>query len=419
MINTAIDNVLFKRGLMAKDKKQSKRRNSSPAHSPTSEQSKENSFGRKLLDSTISALPGMLFSLLGIIVSGIIFFTKLSVNMDNISSTMNEIKEQNKESSVLLNELNTQVAVLETQVGYLENNLDYNKPLSVKLTDDALSSISMKYVKEQNSYYLEFPVWTSDDIIGIDVDTQEEYTAAELAEQKLLFSYKNGSQDVLFYGQFDQNNLWDGTCLINVYSESNELVLIMEAVYDSGVLLEYEQAIPYITQRKEKTWIVSKRINEGTQNSGESWHYYYEDSYFKDFEASEVSVFNMLNIETFRNIVGNKLVGYYNGNTSNGLYNDNTGNAYLVKYYNNGTIRTLYKGCFKNGFFEDNTGNAWYITKEENTEYMYFKGVFKNGEADSNKKHIFENPIDYERIQEILSENNLNLLLQWELLDEL
>lgn len=29
MINTAIDNVLFKRGLMAKDKKQSKRRNSS------------------------------------------------------------------------------------------------------------------------------------------------------------------------------------------------------------------------------------------------------------------------------------------------------------------------------------------------------------------------------------------------------
>ena len=102
------------------------------------------------------------------------------------------------------------------------------------------------------------------------------------------------------------------------------------------------------------------------------------------------------------------LEGYYAGETSDGLYNDTTGNAYLVKYFENGLTKTIYKGNFVDGQFNDETGKAWYIVKEEDTEYMYYKGIFHNGSPEI-KTGEFKNSITLEFIGNILEKEGIDL----------
>lgn len=81
----------------------------------------------------------------------------------------------------------------------------------------------------------------------------------------------------------------------------------------------------------------------------------------------------------------------------------------MIKYFENGAIRTFYSGNFKNGNFEDTTGNAWYITRDVHTPYMYYKGNFEMGHPTRNPGSHFNYKITSPQIYFILNENNFDI----------
>ena len=180
----------------------------------------------------------------------------------------------------------------------------------------------------------------------------------------------------------------------------------MDATYKDGVLMNYEQIL---ADHEKNRWTISKRVANGDVNTGETWTNIKENDYVKLFDMDIVVSDDVMSVEYFKNHLTTPMEGYYNGETSNGLYNDVTGNAYLIKYFENGLTKTIYQGNFVDGQFNDETGNAWYIVKEEDTDYMYYKGDFVNGNPNDVKKGTFENPIDLQRIGEILSEHGIDL----------
>lgn len=50
----------------------------------------------------------------------------------------------------------------------------------------------------------------------------------------------------------------------------------------------------------------------------------------------------------------------------------------------------LYYGNIKDGDLHDTTDDACYIVKEENTDYMYYKGHFENGKAKDNEELVYK-----------------------------
>lgn len=74
-----------------------------------------------------------------------------------------------------------------------------------------------------------------------------------------------------------------------------------------------------------------------------------------------------------------------------------------MKFFEDGTVRTLYVGGFENGQFDDQSENAWMIGKLRiGAEYSYYQGPFKNG-VSSQESRYWEEPITVERIEEILT----------------
>ena len=73
----------------------------------------------------------------------------------------------------------------------------------------------------------------------------------------------------------------------------------------------------------------------------------------------------------------------------------------------------LYYGNIKDGDLHDTTDDACYIVKEEDTDYMYYKGHFENGKAKDNEGSVFENNLTQERIKDILVERIFNCKLLW------
>ena len=62
-------------------------------------------------------------------------------------------------------------------------------------------------------------VLTSASVVAYN-DHGAEYTANQLSDIKLLLPYHEGKQNVFFYGQFDEENRWDGDCLVNIYENA-------------------------------------------------------------------------------------------------------------------------------------------------------------------------------------------------------
>lgn len=246
----------------------------------------------------------------------------------------------------------------------------------------------------------------------------DEYTASEIAGQKLLLPYIADGQECFFYGQVDQNGRWDGNCLINIYKRGI-LVLITEAEYTNGRLLTFQQAFPTTTGNNKAVWAISKRTAHQGFSSGETWYYFRKGDYAQPFLYDNVTENDVLSVADFQNKVGKVLEGYYQGNSSNGKFNDSTGNAYMVKFFENGTVsengtvRTLYCGNIKNGNFDDSTGNAWMIGKSDlQSNYSYYKGPFSNGSASQNSKY-WEVNISQTRINELLAGMKFGCELNW------
>lgn len=325
-------------------------------------------------------------------------------NQTNITNIQKDITDINASLSQI-NELSAAIARLE---GKLEAT-------TVALNKEQIETLNICSESKNLIYVAAGPQWQEVSYIGTNEKTGEEYSAKELIGVKMLIPYEEDGQDVLFLGQYNENMHWDGECTINVY-DGTTLSLITDAVYDDGTLLSYKQVMPTNNGTDGDTWSISERFINDSTNSGETICYYRNDNRTRTFDLKTVTESDVLSVDTF-NVIYNNLVmeGYYNGNTSKGLYNDDTGNAYLIRFTKEGKVRTLYQGKVKNGHFNDDTGNAWYITKDENTEYMYYKGIFK---MDSVNKDLpdseYENPVTSEQINEIISNADINCELIWQ-----
>ena len=89
----------------------------------------------------------------------------------------------------------------------------------------------------------------------------------------------------------------------------------------------------------------------------------------------------------------------------------------MVKYFEDGTVRTLYKGKFKNGFPEDSSNDGWMIGRSSMEDsYSHYVGPFKEGHPTisphaPNAKDYWEIGISQDRIVELLDDKTFSYLL--------
>ena len=331
---------------------------------------------------------------------------ELKASVATLTEEVKEIKESLTSIQVVQNKIDEMEKAHRDEI----EKLISEKGSSYEFGDEIKEVISASNFSSGKVTYLNELNLDSTDIIAKNIYTGEECTLEQLSKERLLIPYEDDGKEVYFYGQYDENNNWDGRCIVNVYN-NNILELITVAEYDSGVMVEYEQVYSFVTQRGEHVWAVSKRIRESEFSSGNTWTYYYEEDINKSFNHGNVTYGDILTVEKFEKIINKKIEGMYHGNISEGKFNDDTGNAYIIKYAEDGSVRTIYQGKIKNGVFEDNTGKAWYIVKDEDTSYMYYQGKFEKGSVaqdhTTDSTCTFINPISYEEIIEILTERKI------------
>ena len=191
-----------------------------------------------------------------------------------------------------------------------------------------------------------------------------------------------------------------------------------DAQYNDGYLVRSKSVFSYTIKEGQDVWAISDRINNDSYSSGETTLYAWTSDFEQTFVFDTVSPANILSADDIRSRLEAEsyLYAYYYGDISDGFFNDETGTAYMVYFFEDGTVKQLYMGNFKNGTYEDSTGNAWFILRDENTDYMFFKGSFSGGRHLRDKNHKFESlgpPLSLEEINELIAEKNFNVELVW------
>lgn len=331
------------------------------------------SFFENASKKTIALCAGALGILVTIVLGAAIpnIFT-LPVKVDSLEKTVDKIDDRLATIELNIRTINNSLAKNGVDTGIVRNDIVTNGAFSAKL--NYFNSRSLPSANSISNSDV-----TKNTVVGHEKDTGAEVTVGEISNSKVLLPYRNGDQDVFFYGQINENGHWDGNCIINTY-EGDKLVLITDAVYDDGTPINCKQIFYYTLRNGQEVWAYSDYLWEDGSSSGDTWLYTKESDYPMAFSADDVSADGILSADDFRDSVCHELAAYYSGNTSDGFFNDETGNAYMVYFFEDGTVRLLYSGNFKDGTFNDNTGKAWYIVKNENTAYMYAKGLFKHGE---------------------------------------
>ena len=358
------------------------------------------------------------------IITSIWFFIKpAAANMiKEIVST--EIEDA---SEKITNQITPQLKNLEDDIADIEQDVrqitrDFYKPygpvfsLDLKPTDEFVTYANISYttldgpIKENNTSSLNYDSRVAYSAVA----NETYYTVEEIADERMLLPYLKGKQEVYFLGQLSENGNWDGNCIINIY-EYDKLQLITDALYDDGDLLTCKQVFPYTTTNdKIDVWAVSKLTVKNDFSSGETLYFARETDYKKEFTLDTVEPENIVSVDAFKDLLTGYQECYYFGNISNGRFNDDTSTAYMVKYFPDGTIKTLYVGCFRNGHFHDTTCNAWMIGKEDMGKpyFYYHNGPFENGEPLRDPK-LWEKYISQEDINRIIKNYSFNCDLKW------
>lgn len=357
-------------------------------------------------------------------------FSKMEENVNSLVSNIGEINMSDELDSIndRIDELNMQNEIKSINdrindlgINIKDNNDEVNN--KIKNIEDRLYQIVFMQASKKSTYEIskmsssidneKFAVslvYNDKDIVGTDMFSKEEILAEKLINKKMLITYKDtNDEDVIYFGQFNENGHWNGDCIINVY-KNNKLILLTNSHYDDGKLLRYEQAF-----QDSGSWFISKRKNKGDYNIGETWQFEYaSNEIVQDFDIKNIKLENIISLDKFKNSLNIKLQSYYNGKTSNGKYNDNTGNAYYIKFSDNGKINTLYIGNFCDGKFNDHTGNAQeivYDTFNNINKYYHYKGIFndniKEGKVDRS------NYVTNKQIKKILRGKDFSFELKW------
>lgn len=371
--------------------------------SNTESEEKKDKFIQSIILNMITIIPTVFLSVGGTIWAMHGNVSKLEQQVSDLADNVGKTQESVDKVRDDITSVKETNSSLIAKVEALEGNFSEVFTVSIKQNDLPIV---------ESSYELENPTWDAEDIIASDLVSGEEYSAGFLAGKKLLVPYTNNGQEVVFFGQYNENYHWDKDCIINVYA-NDELILIMDAEYDDGELVTYQQVLAETLQTRQNVWVVTEREHRADLNYGETWNYDRTEDYAKQFELDQVQMQDVVSAEDFIAEIATPVDSYYRGNTSNGIYNDNTGEAYLVRYHEDGTVKVLYKGCFTDGKFDDNTGEAWELVFDSSNginKYFYYKGIFKKGNRANSKK------IDYvtrEQIEQITEGMEFSCDMEW------
>ena len=403
MTDTSIERVKYYTRGIAFMSSNNKNRKKTNKESEKKEKRGVEVFFRIIKKFILTIFPSVFFSVGGVlwVMHGTV--SKLEQHVADLENSIEKIQDSVDKVRDGVTDVRETNSSLIAKVEALEGNFSEVFTISIKQNDLPIV---------ESSYELENPTWDAEDIIASDLVSGEEYSAGFLAGKKLLVPYTNNGQEVVFFGQYNENNHWDKDCIINVYA-NDELILIMDAEYDDGELVTYQQVLAETLQTRQNVWVVTEREHRADLNYGETWNYDRTEDYAKQFELDQVQMQDVVSAEDFIAEIATPVDSYYRGNTSNGIYNDNTGEAYLVRYHEDGTVKVLYKGCFTDGKFDDNTGEAWELVFDSSNginKYFYYKGIFKKGNRANSKK------IDYvtrEQIEQITEGMEFSCDMEW------
>lgn len=363
-----------------------------------------------LLGSIISATVSTVIG--GLLVSFLITtfslpnkFSYIEKNTDILLSKVTEIDNINAR----LQTLESDIKNLKDDTDKLDNRLyEINK---FTPTANTINSLELSY-NDSDIAVLPSPTWNSKDVIVTDLETKTDITAEELVNKTLLLPYMDmeNEQEVYFLGQFNENNHWDGHCIINIY-ENDYLIFIMDAVYDDGTIQFYKQMLPYeVEDTGDYVWSVSHRSYNGKSNIGESWVYHEDKDLYskKIFNFDNVTYMDMITADQFKKSITTPLESYYHGNTSKGNYNDTTGESYIVRFYKDGNVRLLYYGDFVDSAFIDDDAWEIYYSSDDNS-YVYCKGIFEDDEYKGEDKTL----VSVDEINNLIKGYNFDCELKW------
>lgn len=342
----------------------------------------------------ICTIGGILLSL--VITLGLSNFYTLPVQVENFGDRVEDLSENLKSFSEEMRETVKELG--NTDAAFWEELYEIKASANGTIINAAASQeFSYEVSRTLNAPDLpgKAPVvqLLSNTVVARSSESGQELKVSDLANHKILLPYESGGQEVVFYGYINENGRWDGNCIINTYRD-NKLELITDAIYLNGKLLSCKQVFYYKMSSEKIVWAYADRLSEESFSTGETWLYAKEDDYFKDFDLSSATEDDVLTADGFREIICGKKIAYYYGNTADGYFNDITGNAYMIHYFEDGSVKLLYSGNFVNGLCNDSTGNAWQIVREEDTKYMCYKGPFKNNQANYTKRvRSFPSPL--------------------------
>ena len=339
----------------------------------------------------------------------------LSEEKAAIEESITATKEAMASLDGTVSSLTQQISDLKTSTENLQSTLlSFIVNGRIAPSSSFMSLISMTYA-EIDAPCTSAPIQLStSSVIAYEAENpKNEFTLTQLANLPLLLPYIEDGKTVIFYGQLNDSGNWDGRCIVNIY-ENGILSLITDAQYDNGSLLQCKQAFPdFTTTEKVPIWVISERVRNDGYSSGESWHYFRSGNCTMNFKFDDVTAHDVMSVDQFAEEYCTSIEGYYCGHTSNGRYNDNTGTACMVKYFADGTVKTLYVGKIENGQLHDQSGNAWMIGKRELWQtYSYYKGPFINGNS-LQEESLWKKQLTDMDIKLLVDESKFNCTLKW------
>lgn len=142
----------------------------------------------------------------------------ISELVNSLETTKQEFRSEFGSLSYKLNGLEenvlTDIKNLEQAIDGINNKL-FTIAMQLSPTENGIQSIIGMYESIKDENFSIKSSFKSTDVYAVDSITNLTYTAEELTDQKILLSYKSDDQEVFFYGQFNDENQWDGNCIIS------------------------------------------------------------------------------------------------------------------------------------------------------------------------------------------------------------
>ena len=146
---------------------------------------------------------------------------KLPVRMDNIEKNVDDLNSRidtvesnfNQKIDETKSDISGDIEDVGDDITRLENLI---LPfLHLKPSAEVQQQITYAYGEVNRVEQSGGLILTSASVVAYN-DHGAEFTANQLSDIKLLLPYHEGKQNVFFYGQFDEENRWDGDCLVTI-----------------------------------------------------------------------------------------------------------------------------------------------------------------------------------------------------------